>query len=116
MSDLPWANVPALSNLKMLMQPARRPAILVVYSPECYWSKQAQIAIDASVEASSKLRGHIWRYNAQSKEAQDKLKATLNLPIQYFPTVFVFKGTEFCDVHEYKAKTFDRPLLEASLK
>ena len=103
--------MPLIKDLNILKDPRKRPAIVVVYSPECGWSKRAQETIDRAVSESSKLRGHVFRYNAVPSQNSAEIRAAHSawpatfpgIEIQRYPTVFVFsRGANYFDVHEFK--------------
>ena len=129
--DLPWTSaVPLIKDPKALKAPKMRPAIVVVYSPECGWSKKAQETIDKAVAHSSKLRGHVFRYNAVPSDKPAEFRAAHaawpaafpGIEIQKYPTVLVFSGgPKSFTVHEFQKSVanYDQgtvPMLESLLK
>lgn len=117
--DLPWSSrvkqLTQLSELEGLAKAAKRPALLVAYSPECGYSADAQKKIDAILAEGTKLR-NVYRYNAvpyDSTEAAQKAHDTFNeafegVRLRHYPMIFgftgdqVFKGQASFQIYEYE--------------
>jgi hypothetical protein len=100
--DLKWSSkVSLVKRIEDFQNSNTRPAILVIYSPDCGYSEQAQKKINAILEAPDTiLTHHVFRYNAVPSDAEEERahdafnKAFQGIRIKYYPLILGFSNNK----------------------